>query len=85
MHYAHVPLEYWRHRSRMLKAMGLNTVATYVFWNFHEPKESVWDFTGDRNLAEFIKTAGEKGLMVSNSKLFHHPKTLGSLRFLFPG
>ena len=35
MHYARIPQEYWRHRLKMLKAMGLNTVATYVFWNLH--------------------------------------------------
>ena len=33
MHYPRIPHQYWRHRLKMLKAMGLNTVATYVFWN----------------------------------------------------
>jgi beta-galactosidase len=49
----------------MIKAMGLNTVATYVFWNYHETAPGVWDFTtGNRNIREFIKLAGEQGLMV---------------------
>jgi beta-galactosidase len=39
-------------------------VATYVFWNAHEPEPGKWDFTGDKNLAGYIKTAGEEGLMV---------------------
>ncbi|GHT08660.1 beta-galactosidase [Bacteroidia bacterium] len=64
MHYPRIPHQYWRHRMQMLKAMGLNAVATYVFWNAHEPKPGKWDFTGDNNLAEYIKTAGEEGLMV---------------------
>jgi beta-galactosidase len=65
MHYARVPKEYWRHRLKMLKAMGLNTVATYVFWNFHHPTPGVWDFkTGSHNLGEFLKTAQEEGLFV---------------------
>lgn len=64
MHYARIPHQYWRHRMKMLKAMGLNAVATYVFWNLHEPEPGKWDFTGDRNLAEYIRTAGEEGLMV---------------------
>lgn len=64
MHYPRIPHQYWRHRMKMLKAMGLNTVATYVFWNAHEPKPGEWDFTGDKNLAEYIKTAEEEGLMV---------------------
>jgi beta-galactosidase len=64
MHYSRIPHQYWHHRMQMLKAMGLNAVATYVFWNAHEPEQGKWDFTGDKNLAEYIKTAGEEGLMV---------------------
>jgi beta-galactosidase len=45
--------------------MGLNTVATYVFWNYHNTAPGVWDFkTGNHNLAEFIRVAGEEGLFV---------------------
>ncbi|GHT13466.1 beta-galactosidase [Bacteroidia bacterium] len=64
MHYSRIPHQYWRHRLQMLRGMGLNAVATYVFWSFHEPTEGNWDFSGDRNLAEYIKIAGEEGLMV---------------------
>ncbi len=65
MHFARVPKEYWRHRLQMIKAMGLNTVATYVFWNYHETSPGVWDFkTGNKNIREFIKTARDEGLMV---------------------
>ncbi|MFC3562026.1 glycoside hydrolase family 35 protein [Pedobacter jamesrossensis] len=65
MHYARIPKPYWRHRLKMMKAMGLNAVATYVFWNYHETAPGVWDFTsGNRNIAEYIKTAQEEGLFV---------------------
>lgn len=65
MHYSRIPKAYWRHRFQMMKAMGLNTVATYVFWNYHETAPGVWDFkSGNKNLAEYIKTAGEEGLYV---------------------
>jgi beta-galactosidase len=65
MHYPRVPKEYWRHRFRMLKAMGLNTVATYVFWNYHNTAPGLWDFkAGNRNLAEYIRTAQEEGFFV---------------------
>ena len=65
MHYARIPKEYWRHRLKMLKAMGLNTVATYVFWNYHNTAPGVWDFkTGNKDLAGFIRTAQEEGLFV---------------------
>lgn len=65
MHYARIPREYWRHRLRMAKAMGLNTIATYVFWNYHEVRPGVFDFhTGNRDLADFIRTAQQEGLWV---------------------
>lgn len=64
MHYPRIPHQYWRHRLRMMKAMGLNAVTTYVFWNLHEIEPGKWDFSGDKNLAEFVRTAGDEGLMV---------------------
>ena len=64
MHYPRIPHQYWRHRLQMMKGMGLNTVATYVFWNIHETEPGKWDFTGDKDLAEYIRTAGEEGMMV---------------------
>jgi beta-galactosidase len=64
MHYSRIPRPYWRARLRMAKAMGLNTISTYVFWNEHEPKPGVYDFTGQRDVAEFIREAGAEGLHV---------------------
>ncbi len=65
MHFARIPKEYWHHRLRMLKAMGLNTVATYVFWNYHETAPGIWDFKSEsRNIHEFIRLAQQEGLMV---------------------
>lgn len=64
IHPARVPKEYWRQRLQMCKAMGLNTVCEYVFWNLHEPKtgEFVWD--GQADDAEFCRIAQEEGLWV---------------------
>jgi beta-galactosidase len=65
LHYARIPRAYWRQRLRMAKAMGLNTIATYVFWDYHEVRPGVFDFhTGNRDLAEFIRIAQEEGLWV---------------------
>ncbi|HUP14048.1 MAG TPA: beta-galactosidase, partial [Niastella sp.] len=65
MHYARIPAAYWRHRLKMIKAMGLNTVATYVFWNYHNPAPGVWDFTtGSHNIKGFLRIAKEEGLFV---------------------
>src|SRR5712692_4996043 len=51
LHYARIPREYWHARLKMAKAMGLNTIATYVFWNVHEPTPNHFDFTGQYDLA----------------------------------
>jgi beta-galactosidase len=64
MHYARVPRAYWRDRLRKAKAMGLNTITTYVFWNVHEPQHGVYDFTGQNDLAEYIREAQAEGLNV---------------------
>lgn len=64
MHYPRVPREAWRQRMQMAKAMGLNTIGTYVFWNLHEPQKGVYDFTGNNDIAAFVKTAQEEGLWV---------------------
>ncbi len=65
MHYSRVPAPYWRHRLKMMKAMGLNAVATYVFWNFHETAPGKWDWTtGNHNIRAFLKTAQEENMMV---------------------
>ncbi|HOS70901.1 MAG TPA: beta-galactosidase [Bacteroidales bacterium] len=56
LHPSRIPAEYWQHRIRMARAMGCNTISVYIFWNYHESEEGVFDFsTGNRNLAEFIK------------------------------
>lgn len=47
MHYPRIPREYWRDRLQKAKAMGLNTITTYAFWNLHEPRPGVYD-SGDR-------------------------------------
>jgi len=64
MHYTRVPREAWRQRMRMARAMGLNTIGTYVFWNVHEPEKGVFDFSGNNDIAEFVRTAKEEGLWV---------------------
>jgi len=64
MHYPRVPREAWRARMKMAKAMGLNTIGTYVFWNLHEPQKGKFDFSGNNDVAEFVKIAKEEGLWV---------------------
>lgn len=65
LHPARIPKEYWRHRIQMTKAMGCNTIAAYVFWNYHEEKEGIFDFrTGNRDIAGFIRICREENMWV---------------------
>jgi beta-galactosidase len=64
MHYPRVPREAWRQRLKMARAMGLNTIGTYVFWNIHEPQKGQYDFSGNHDIAAFIRMAQEEGLWV---------------------
>ncbi len=64
MHYPRIPRADWRQRFRMAKAMGLNSITTYVFWNVHESKPGIFDFTGNNDVAEFVREAQQEGLYV---------------------
>jgi len=65
MHYSRIPEAAWKDRLTKARAMGLNTISTAVFWNFHEEEEGFFDFTsGRKNLRKFIEIAGEVGLNV---------------------
>ena len=64
MHYARIPREYWRDRLKKARSMGLNTISTYVFWNAHEPRPGVYDFSGVLDAAAYIRMAQEEGLYV---------------------
>jgi beta-galactosidase len=57
MHYARMPRAYWRDRLEKARAMGLNTISTYVVWNLHEPLPGAYDFGGQLDVAEFIRQA----------------------------
>ncbi len=56
MHYPRTPRALWRDRLLKIKRAGYNTVQTYAFWNYHEPREGQFDFTGEKDLDAFLKT-----------------------------
>lgn len=64
LHYPRIPRPYWEHRIKMCKALGMNTVCLYVFWNIHEQQEGKFDFTGNNDVAEFCRLAQRNGLHV---------------------
>ena len=62
--YARIPRADWRDRLRKVRAMGLNTITVYVFWNLHETSPGVFDFSGQNDVAEFVREAQQEGLYV---------------------
>ncbi len=64
VHYPRIPQPYWEHRIRMCKALGMNTICIYVFWNFHEPRQDQFCFTGQADVAAFCRLAQRHGLYV---------------------
>jgi hypothetical protein len=67
LHYNRIPPDLWADRLARAKAMGLNAVQFYVPWNFHQPRpgpEGVLPFEGWHDVARFITTAGDMGLLV---------------------
>jgi beta-galactosidase len=64
IHAARIPVEYWRHRLQMAKAMGLNTVCAYLFWNQIEPQPGQFDWSGQADAAAFCRMAQQEGLWV---------------------
>ena len=64
LHYPRIPRAYWEHRIKMCKALGMNTVCLYVFWNIHEQKEGQFDFTGNNDVAAFCRLCQKNGMYV---------------------
>ncbi|MBN2163004.1 MAG: beta-galactosidase [Pontiellaceae bacterium] len=64
IHYPRVPRAYWRDRIQKAKAMGFNCIGTYVFWNAHEKMPGEFDFTGNLDVAEFVRICQEEGMWV---------------------
>lgn len=64
IHYFRIPREYWEDSLYNLKAMGFNTVETYIPWNLHEPQEGKFDFEGNKDVAAFANLAQKMGLWV---------------------
>ena len=70
VHYPRIPRPYWEHRIQMCKALGMNTLCIYVFWNIHEQREGQFDFTDNNDVAEFCRLA-QKTVCMSSYVLVH--------------
>jgi beta-galactosidase len=64
IHYFRIHPDDWKHSLYNLKALGFNTVETYVPWNLHEPHKGSFHFKGILDLERFLSLAQETGLYV---------------------
>ena len=65
IHYPRSTPNMWPYIMKMAKNQGLNTIQTYVFWNMHEQKQGVLDFSGRANLSRYLEEAVNAGLFVN--------------------
>ena len=64
LHYPRIPRPYWEQRIQLCKALGMNTICLYTFWNAHEPEPGKFDFSGQNDLREFIKLCAKNDMKV---------------------
>ncbi|WP_431837472.1 glycoside hydrolase family 35 protein [Cellulomonas sp. Y8] len=62
LHYFRVHPEQWADRIRKARLMGLNTIETYVAWNFHAPERGRFDLDGPRDLGRFLDLVAAEGM-----------------------
>jgi len=63
-HYCRSPESEWDESLKKIKAAGINIVSTYVFWNIHEETEGHFDWTGSKDLRQFVQLCAQNGLQV---------------------
>ena len=64
IHYPRSTPAMWPHILRQSREAGLNTIETYVFWNFHERQQGIFDFSDRLDLMHFCELAQAEGLDV---------------------
>ncbi|MBW8847560.1 MAG: beta-galactosidase [Burkholderiales bacterium] len=63
-HFSRAPASQWDAELRLMKASGVDIVASYVFWNHHEESPGHIDWKGNRDLRRFVQLAQAAGLQV---------------------
>ena len=77
-HYWRIPRNEWEDRILKIKSGGINTISAYMCWGRNEPKEGVWDFTGQNDVKQFVALCKKHEMFVHlrigpfiNSELVH--------------
>ena len=63
-HFSRAPASQWDAQLRLMKAAGVDIVASYVFWNHHEESPGRFDWKGNHDLRRFVQLAQAAGLQV---------------------
>ena len=63
MHYSRCPRPSWRDELLKMKAGGIQIIASYIFWNFHEEIQGQFEWTGNRDLRAFVRLCAQLGLL----------------------
>ncbi|WP_457352651.1 beta-galactosidase [Roseateles sp. P5_D6] len=63
-HYSRAPASQWDTQLRLMKAAGIDIVASYVFWNHHQEQPGAFNWKGTHDLRRFVQLAQAAGLQV---------------------
>ncbi len=68
VHYWRLQPYYWEKCLNQVKEMGINIIASYICWEFHEYEPGKFDFTGEtipeRNLVGFLELCQSMGFKI---------------------
>ena len=54
-HFSRYPRQFWEEAILKMKAAGIDVIATYVFWIYHEEEEGRFNWSGDNDLKAFAE------------------------------
>ncbi|MGO4695698.1 beta-galactosidase [Paenibacillus sp. 2TAB26] len=63
-HFSRFPHGQWEEELLKMKAGGIQIVATYIFWIYHEETEGRFDWSGDKDLRTFVQLCQKNELEV---------------------
>ena len=64
VHYSRIPADEWSGEVRKMKDGGVTIIACYVFWNHIEETEGIFDWSGQRNLRQFLEVCKAEDMPV---------------------
>ncbi|MCD6218948.1 beta-galactosidase, partial [Candidatus Calescamantes bacterium] len=64
IHYFRLPRELWHDRLEKMRLCGLNTISTYIPWNYHEFYEGNFEFSGDKDIEHFFRLCRDMGFYI---------------------